>query len=71
MSNRIGPQMAYAVSIVSANPGCCIRDVARRLHMAAANGRNNALGYNPVHRAIEAGLIQATYDGRKYSLTVA
>ena len=61
---RIGAQMARAVAYVAANPGCCIRDVANRLHIAAERGTNNALGYNPVHRAIKAGLIVAR-SGRR------
>lgn len=56
---RVGPQMERAVSIVKANPGCCIRFVAVRIHKAAEQGTNNKLGYNPVHRAINAGLIQS------------
>lgn len=66
---RIGPQMKLAVSIVSHNPGCCIRFVGVQLHKACANGKNNALGYAPVHRAIAAGLIQAKRLGSRYALT--
>lgn len=57
MANRIGPQMAYAVRIVSANPGIIPYRVARQLHVACLNGRNNALGYNPINRAIDSGLL--------------
>lgn len=68
---RIGPQMARAVSIVAANPGCSIRFVAVRLHQCAANGKNNSYGYNPVHRAIRAGLIRDTGAHKNtYSLEV-
>ena len=66
---RIGPQMEYAARIVSNNPGCTMRFVAERLHIGAATGRNNALGYNPVHRAINAGLIIAEKGkGNAYAL---
>lgn len=55
---RIGPQMARAVDIVRNNPGCTMRFVAARLHWGALSGKDNACGYNPVHRAIDAGLIR-------------
>jgi hypothetical protein len=60
--------MKYAAEIVNNNPGCSIRFVAVRLHVGASSGRNNALGYNPVHRAIDAGLITAKYARGKYAL---
>jgi len=62
---RIGPQMELAVSIVRANPGIVTYHVAKRLHRACANGKNNALGYNPIHRALKAGLI-VKRDGLLY-----
>jgi len=68
---RIGPQMQAAVAYVSRHPGCCIRDVASDIHIAARTGRNNALGYDPVHRAIKAGLITAIRAAGRYSLTVS
>jgi len=70
MANRIGPQMAYAASIVARNPGCNMNFVAKRLHVGASSGKNCALGYNPVHRAIKAGLIVAKpgKDKRCYAL---
>lgn len=64
MTNRIGPQMLSAVAFVAANPGCAILPVAKHLHVGARSGRNNALGYNPVHRAIKAGLIRAERSAR-------
>lgn len=69
---RIGPQMAAAVAFVAANPGCVILAVAKHLHRGARTGRNNALGYNPAHRAIKAGLIRATPGKRagSYALYV-
>lgn len=68
---RIGPQMERAVSIVAANPGCTMRFVAVRLHRAAANGKNNALGYNPVHRCLRAGLVRNVSTNRHvYKLEV-
>lgn len=71
MAKRIGPQMSRAVDIVRANPGCCILFVATKLHRACAHGKNNAYGYDPVHRAIKAVLIVAKRTSRIYSLTVA
>jgi hypothetical protein len=68
---RIGPQMKAAVDYVAANPGCAIYPVACHLHRAARTGKNNALGYNPVHRAIKAGLIVSAWKGNRYSLTVS
>ncbi len=69
---RIGPQMALAVSIVKNNPGCTKLFVAARVHHAAASGKNNAYGYDPVNRAIRAGLIVARRQkSGKYELTVA
>ncbi len=67
---KIGYQMQKAANYVANHPGCCIRDVARFL-MPHCMGRNNAYGYNPVHRAISAGLIHAVYMGGRYTLTAA
>ncbi len=64
MTNRIGHQMQSAVAFVTANPGCAILPVAKHLHVGARRGTNNALGYNPVHRAIKAGLIRAERNAR-------
>lgn len=73
MNKRIGPQMQAAVEFVRNNPGCAILPVAKHLHVAARNGKNNAFGYNPVHRAIRAGLIRKTPGARtgSYALFVA
>lgn len=66
---RIGPQMRAAVYFVSQNPGCAILPVAKYLHAGARTGNNNAHGYNPVHRAIRAGLIRAERGaGGRYAL---
>jgi hypothetical protein len=63
--------MSRAVSIVAANPGRSILFVAERL-LPRAIGKNNAYAYNPVHRAIRAGLITAGRGkGNSYALTVA
>lgn len=69
MTTRIGPQMSRAAAIVAANPGCSKLYVAAQLHIACRQGRNNALGYEPVNRAIKAGLIRAEYRAGRYSLT--
>ncbi len=69
---RIGPKMRRAASIVRANPGCSKLFVAEQLHAAAWNGRNYALGYEPINRAIRAGLIRARQGkGNRYSLNVS
>ena len=49
--------MLSAVAFVAANPGCAILPVAKHLHVGARRGTNNALGYNPINRAIKAGLL--------------
>jgi hypothetical protein len=71
-TRRIGPQMLRAVEIAARSPGCSILYIASRLHIAAENGRNNALGYNPVHRAVRAGLLHlgAAHGRSGYSVTV-
>lgn len=67
-AKRIGPQMARAVAYVANHPGCAILPVARHLGFT----RNMGFGYDPVHRAIDAGLIVATRGARgAYVLTVA
>lgn len=64
--------MAKAADIVSRNPKCCIYFVAKRLHVGARTGKNNALGYDPVHRAIRAGLIKAQkLQNGRYILTIS
>lgn len=68
MNKRIGPQMQRALAYVQSHPGCAILPVAQHLHVGARTGTNNALGYNPVHRAIKAGLIRNDGSGSKYSL---
>lgn len=65
---RIGPRMAEAAAFVARNPGCCILDVGRWLNPRTI-GKNNAYAYNPVHRAIKAGLIRAKRVSGRYSLT--
>lgn len=57
---RIGYQMARAAAIVAAEAGAeglVMYSVAKRLHIGARLGTNCACGYNPIHRAIKAGLI--------------
>lgn len=69
--NRIGPKMARAVDLVRANPGCSIKYVAERITPCVVASRNWAYGYNPVWRAIRAGLIQCgPGKGHSYSLSV-
>lgn len=61
---RIGPQMSLAVNIVRNNPGCTKKYVAERISPCPDPSRNWAYGYNPVNRAIKAGLIRAEENGR-------
>jgi len=63
--------MARAAEIVRNNPGCSIKFVAERISPHPTPSRNWALGYNPVHRAIDAGLIDATFAYGRYSLVAA
>ena len=64
--NRVGPQMQRAVEIVAANPGCHKILVARQITPCPVAEGNWAYGYNPINRAIKAGLIRAEQgsDGR-------
>lgn len=66
MTTRIGPKMQDAVLYVRDNPGCPILPVAEYV------GPNGSLkyGYATVHRAINAGLIEAVkLSSGRYSLT--
>ena len=68
MVDRIGPKMAAAVLYVHAHPGCPILPVAEDV---GANG-SRRYGYAVVHRAMAAGLIEATSGkGNAYALWVA
>lgn len=68
---RVGRQMARAVAIVTANPGCSKKFVAERISPHPVPSKNWALGYAPVDRAIKAGLIDAVRGLNGYSLTAA
>lgn len=68
----IGFKMARAVPSVRDNPGCCIKFVAERITPCRRPESNWAYGYNPVWRAIRAGLINAgAGKGNSYALHVA
>ncbi len=71
---RIGPRMQMAIDYVGRHDGCCKWDVAKAITPLSRYGLkcecNNALGYNPINRAIRAGLIRAKWDGHKYSLSL-
>lgn len=67
MARRIGPKMMLAAKIVSENPGCNMYFVAKLLHPACMSGKNNKLGYEPVHRAVRAGVIRRTEGGKLYT----
>lgn len=63
---RIGPKMQDAVLFVRDNPGCAILPVAEYV---GPNG-SRKYGYETVHRAIRAGLIEAVkLPSGRYSLT--
>ncbi len=51
----IGPKMTEAVRFVSQNEGCTKAAVAA--HLAPGNN-DNRTGYDPVNRALRAGLIE-------------
>ena len=63
---RVGPKMALAAALVEQTPGRKMYFYAKQIHPACRNGRDNSLGYDPIHRAIRAGLI-VLRDGRVYS----
>lgn len=68
-SKRIGKAMMRAVWYVERNPGCVMYSAAIAASPHGSRTRNNALGYDPVHRAIKAGLIRAEANtSRKGSL---
>ena len=69
-SKRIGPQMLRAAEVVANNPGCSIKYVAERITPCSAGWKNWGYGYDPVHRAIRAGLITARREGSRYVLGV-
>lgn len=63
--------MARAAALVESNPGTAILPIAKTLHIGARRGTDNSLGYDPVHRAIKAGLIvnvPAQSRGNGYAL---
>lgn len=64
---RIGPRMREAADFVRSNPGCAILPVAE----AVGPHGSRAFGYRTVHRAIDAGLIQADWKANRYVLTPA
>lgn len=65
MSYRIGRQMARAIDYVRLHQGCTKLAVASVL-----NPRHPPYGYDPVNRAIEAGLIRAEHHVNHYALYV-
>jgi hypothetical protein len=60
--------MERVARIVAGNPGCTKMYVAEIISPHPQPGRNWALGYNPINRAIKAGLITAVRTGRSYRL---
>jgi hypothetical protein len=69
---RHGRQMLRAALFVASNPGCAKIDVARHISPHPIPCRNWSLGYEPVDRAIRAGLIRAERGrGNTYRLYAA
>ena len=56
---RIGKKMRLAASFVAVNPGCVMRACAHAVSPLSDPTRNEAFGYDIVHRAVRAGLIRA------------
>lgn len=72
MTTRIGPRMQAAVEFVRANPGCPIKPVAEHITPCPRADMDWSCGYEPVHRAIRAGLIRAgSGKGNAYALYAA
>lgn len=68
----IGPKMAEAVRIVRENPGCTKKFVAERISPCPRPSQNWAYGYDPINRAIRAGLIVGyAGKGNAFSLEVS
>ena len=65
-TKRVGPMMTLAQEYVRENPGCCIPPVAEAV---GPNG-SRQYGYRTVHRAIDAGLIDAVKARGRYTLMV-
>ena len=56
MKPRPGPKMLAAAAVVAAHPGCHMRFVVSQIDPDCTY---MAKGYQPIHRAIDAGLIRA------------
>lgn len=71
---RIGPKMAMAVEYVKRHPGCAMLPVADYVSPLpqGLEQLNRAYGYNIVHCAVRAGLLDARPGARRgtYSLYV-
>lgn len=67
---RKGRQMMRAVAVVKSHPGCSKKYVAEVISPCPQPNKNWALGYNPVNRAIQAGLIRVEQSGGRYRLYV-
>jgi hypothetical protein len=69
----IGPKMHAVASYVSEHPGCTKVEAGRHawlLNHGAEIVPNNDNIYNPVNRALEAGIIRAERTIRGYKLYV-
>lgn len=67
-TRRIGRQMARAAALVASTPGCPKISVARQISPCPVPSGNWSYGYEPINRAIRAGLIRAEWSGRAYRL---
>lgn len=63
MKVRVGRQMRRAIEYVQQHPGCTKLAVAEEL-----SPHHPTYGYEPVNRAIEAGLIRAEHRVNHYAL---
>lgn len=68
MSKRIGPKMLQCQAFVALHPGCVARQAAHYVNPHPTPSRNEALGYNIVHRTIAAGLIRCESRGGRMFL---
>lgn len=68
---KIGHKMEAVEWFVRKNPGCTKLDAGRYAWGRPGAEGNMGFLYNPVDRAIRAGLIKAEWMGNRYSLTPA
>lgn len=67
---KIGHRMQQAIEYVKTHPNCCKKHVAEWITPCRRPEQNWAYGYNPVNRAIAAGLINCEWKNGKSLLTL-